>query len=89
MAALAGGAPPPPPAAAGGGDPMAALAGAGGDPTKAAAYQERLARSRIAEQVKAAVAYQRSGRFRFGEAKTAQERALRDNIKRCIAEIVR
>jgi predicted kinase len=38
--------------------------------------------------MKAAKARQRSGKFQISSAKTAQQRRLRDEIKKCIAEIV-
>jgi hypothetical protein len=73
-------------AGAGGGDP---LAGAGGDPTKMARVkQAQQVRRNLIQLVKTAKTYQKQGRFRFSEAKTAAERRLRDELKKCIAEIV-
>lgn len=73
---------------AGGGDPLAA-AGGGGDPMKMARVkQAQQVRRNLMTLVKTAKSYQRQGKFRFSEAKTAAERRLRDELKKCIAEIV-
>jgi hypothetical protein len=80
---MGGGMPPeaaglPPEAAAPAGDMMAAEAAA---PKMAAANP-------VAGLLKAAKARARSGKFQISAAKTAQQRQLRDEIKKCIAEIV-
>ena len=81
---MAGGMPPemaggmPPEMAAPGGDMMAAEAAA---PKMASANP-------VAGLLKAAKARARSGKFQISAAKTAQQRQLRDEIKKCIAEIV-
>lgn len=84
----------PPP----GGDPLAALGAgggdptAGGDPTKIAAARKHAAankrRQDLFQLMKTAKAYQRSGKFRITEAKTAAEQRLRGEIKKCLVEIV-
>ena len=62
-----------------GGDPMAGL---GGAPKMAAADKQTL------KLMKAAKARARSGKFQISAAKTAGQRQLRNEIKKCIAEIV-
>ena len=81
---LAGGGAPPPDM--GGGMPPDM---GGGDPTKMARVkQAQQVRRNLMQLVKTAKTYQRQGKFRFSEAKTAAERRLRDELKKCIAEIV-
>lgn len=69
-------------------DPMAAMGGGGAppaDPTKMAAARKK--RAELLQLVKSAKAYQKAGKFQFTEAKTAAERLLRNEIKKCFAEI--
>lgn len=49
---------------------------------------DRKANNQIAGLIKAAKAKARSGKFQISAAKTAGQRQLRDEIKKCIAEIV-
>ena len=44
--------------------------------------------NQVATLIKAASKRAKSGKFRISEAKTAGQRHLRDEIKKCIAEIV-
>lgn len=79
---------------------MAALGGEGGAGAAPAAPEAGLppelagkmasakADNQIMGLMKAAKARQRSGKFQISAAKTAQQRQLRDEIKKCIAEIV-
>lgn len=68
-----------------GGDP-----GAGGMPPEAAKMASANAQvSRdLFNLVKYAQAYRKAGKFRFSEAKTAQQRNLRDQIKLCVRDII-
>jgi hypothetical protein len=42
----------------------------------------------LANLIKYAQAYRKAGKFRFSEAKTAQQRNLRDQIKLCVRDII-
>jgi hypothetical protein len=67
-----------------GGDVMPPMPEAGG-PKMAS---DNKANKQIAGLIKAAKAKARSGKFQISAAKTAGQRQLRDEIKKCIAEIV-
>lgn len=95
MAALGGGAGGAeggmPPDMAGGLPPEAAMGGAGPDMAAAEAAAPKVAAAankQIFGLMKAAKARARSGKFQISAAKTAGQRQLRDEIKKCIAEIV-
>jgi hypothetical protein len=83
MAAM-GGAPP-------GGDPMAAMGGMppGGDPMGGMGGEPKIAgKVNLKFMAKSAKDKAKAGKFKMSEAKTAQQRKLRDEIKSCIREIV-
>jgi len=68
-----------------GGDP-----GAGGMPPEAAkmASAQASVERDLANLIKYAQSYRKAGKFRFSEAKTAQQRNLRDQIKLCVRDII-
>lgn len=68
-----------------GGDP-----GAGGMPPEAAkmASAQASVERDLTNLIKYAQSYRKAGKFRFSEAKTAQQRNLRDQIKLCVRDII-
>lgn len=77
------GAPPMDPAMAGGAPPM--------DPSMMGGKQasaNRQVTNDLVNLIKYAQAYRRAGKFSFTEAKTAQQRNLRNQIKLCVRDIV-
>jgi hypothetical protein len=89
-----GGAPPMDPAMAGGAPPMDPAmmdpAMMGGMPPEAAkmASANRAVTKDLVNLVKYAQHYRKAGKFKFTEAKTAQQRNLRDQIKLCVRDII-
>ena len=84
-----GGAPPMDPAMAGGAPPMDP-AMMGGMPPEAAkmASANKAVTKDLVNLVKYAQHYRKAGKFKFTEAKTAQQRNLRDQIKLCVRDII-
>jgi hypothetical protein len=83
-----GGAPPMDPAMAGGAPPMDP---AMMDPAMMGGKQasaNRQVTNDLVNLIKYAQAYRRAGKFSFTEAKTAQQRNLRNQIKLCVRDIV-
>jgi hypothetical protein len=88
-----GGAPPMDPAMAGGAPPMdpAMMDPAMMDPSMMGGKQasaNRQVTNDLVNLIKYAQAYRRAGKFSFTEAKTAQQRNLRNQIKLCVRDIV-
>ena len=81
MPPMGGGGPGGPPPDMGGGMPPM-----GGPPPDMAGKMAQQ-RSKMANMVKAAMAYQKAGKFRFEEAKTAERRQLRDRLKHAIVDM--
>jgi hypothetical protein len=70
-----------------------AQGGEGGAPAPEEAAMPKMGSSRavtkdLVNLIKYSQAYRRAGRFSFTEAKTAQQRNLRDQIKMCVRDIV-
>lgn len=81
---MAGGLPPE----AAGLPPEAAMAGGEAPKLASAKAKAKASNNQVFGLMKAAKARARSGKFQISSAKTAGQRKLRDEIKKCIAEIV-